>query len=74
MSKKTFKAYIKDLIERAIKTFAEALVAAIGVDAATLGDVDWPVALSTAALATLVSVLLSIASIKVGDKGTASMV
>ena len=46
--------------ERAVKTFAQALVAVIGVGAVGLLDVDWIGALSAALLATVVSVLTSI--------------
>ena len=46
--------------ERGVKTFAQALVAVIGVGAVGLLDVDWIGALSAALLATVVSVLTSI--------------
>lgn len=73
-SKNTIKSFIKELIERAVKTFAQSLVAAIGTTAVALGDVDWALALSTAGLATLLSVLTSIGSMNIGDSGTASVV
>lgn len=73
-SNSTIKSFIKDLIERAIRTAAQSLVAAIGTTAVALGDVDWALALSTAGLSTLLSVLTSIASMNIGDKNTASMV
>lgn len=67
------KNLLKDIIERAIKTFAQSLVA-VGLAGATdLLSVDWVNALSIAGLATLVSVLTSIASSKIGDD-TASVV
>ena len=46
--------------ERAVKTFAQALVAVIGVGAVGLLDVDWLGALSAATLATVISLLTSI--------------
>ena len=46
--------------ERAIKTFAQALVAVIGVGAVGLLDVDWIGAVSAALLATVTSLLTSI--------------
>lgn len=49
----------KGLAERAIKTFFQALVAAIGV-AATLGDVNWLPIISTAGLAALLSAATSV--------------
>lgn len=73
-SNHTIKSFIKDLAERCVKTFAQSLVAAIGTTSVALGDVDWGLALSTAGLATLLSVLTSIASMNIGDKNTASMV
>lgn len=72
-SKHTIKSFIKDLAERAIKTFAQSLVAAIGTTALTFGDVNWGIALSTAGLATLLSVLTSIGSMNIGESGTASL-
>ena len=47
-------------MERAVKTFAQSLVAVIGVGAVGLLDVDWSGALSAALLATVISLLTSI--------------
>ena len=67
------KQLLKDIAERAVKTFAQSLVA-VGLAGATdLLSVDWVNALSIAGLATLVSILTSIASSKIGDS-TASVV
>ena len=63
----------KDTLERAIKTFAESLIASSAM-AVGLEDVDWWHALSVATLATLISVLMSCASLDLGDKGTAGAV
>ncbi len=61
------KAFALATAERAVKTFAQTLVALLSVGATGLLDVDWPVALSAAGLATLLSVLTSIASGTVGN-------
>lgn len=53
-------AFWRGAAERALKTFAQSLVAVIGVDAVGLLDVDWLGALSAATLATVISVLTSI--------------
>ena len=53
-------AFWRGAAERAVKTFAQALVAVIGVGAVGLLDVDWLGALSSATLATVVSLLTSI--------------
>lgn len=56
------KAFINAVIERAIKTFAQSLIA-VGLTGATgILDVDWTGALSAAGLATVISVLTSVAS------------
>lgn len=68
------KQFIKELIERAIKTFAQSLLAYTSVTGVAFGDIDWPLALSVSGVATLTSVLTSIASYNIGDKGTPSAV
>lgn len=64
--------FVKDALERAIKTFAETLLAYFGADAFDVLNANWPNALSVAAGATVLSVLLSVASLKIGNSGTAS--
>lgn len=49
------------VLERGVKTFAQALIAAIGTTAA-LNQVEWRVVLLTAGLAALLSVLTSLAT------------
>lgn len=68
------KEFIKDLVERAIKTFAQVMLGFIGVEGVAFGDIDWLRALSVAGVATLASVLTSVLSYNVGNVGTASMV
>lgn len=74
ITKTKIQAFVYDMAERAIKTFCQVLVATIPTSAITLGDVDWAMVLSASALATLLSVLTSIASYKFGEDGTASIV
>lgn len=61
------KSFVKDLAERAIKTFAQSAVAVLTAGATGVLDVDWMNVLSVSLLATIISVLTSIASGKVGD-------
>lgn len=56
------KSWMKAAGIRAIKTVAQALVAAIG-SSAVLESVDWRVALSTAILAGVLSLLTSVAGL-----------
>ncbi|PLW03994.1 holin [Corynebacterium ulcerans] len=67
------KEFWKDLAERAIKTFAQALLAVLAVGV-PIWDLDWASAMGIAATATLISALSSVASIRVGVQGTASVV
>ena len=54
-------AYFKVLAERAIVTFASALVAVLGAGAVNLLEVPWVDALGTAAGAAFVAILASVA-------------
>lgn len=65
------RQFALDLTERAIKTFAQALIATIAVGT-PIFDLAWGEGLGIAATATVVSVLTSIASVGVGTEGTAS--
>jgi hypothetical protein len=70
-----FTAYFwKSTLERAIKSFAQSLLAVVGVGQVGVLDVSWPMALSTAAMAGLLSVLTSIGSSKVGASDDPSLV
>lgn len=55
---------------RAIKTFAQALIAVIGTGALGILEVDWAQALSVSLMAAVLSILTSIASMPFGEKGT----
>lgn len=52
--------------ERAIKTFAQALVALIGTSAMSIVELDWMQMLGVSATAAVVSILTSIASANFG--------
>lgn len=54
--------------ERAVKTAAQTFVATVGVNAA-LGQIQWAIVGSTTAVAAMLSVATSIASIPVGAPG-----
>jgi hypothetical protein len=56
------KAFLNATLERAIKTFAQSLVALLGVNATGVLDVDWKGGLSAAALAAVISLLTSLGS------------
>lgn len=48
---------------RALKTWAQAMIAAMPTTAATLGGVDWALCLSTACVAAVLSLLTSLAGL-----------
>ena len=60
MSSYTTREFWAGTAERAIKTFAQALLGVLTGGASGLLDVDWVAALSVAGLATLGSVLTSV--------------
>ena len=61
----------KDAAERAIRTTAQALLALWATDVSGVLEVDWVQAGSVAALAALMSVLMSIVATNVGDHESA---
>ena len=67
------KQFWIDVVERAVKTFAQAAVAAIGANATGMLDVDFLAVIGVAGLAAVASVLTSIASAPASTKGTASL-
>lgn len=62
MNTEYMKKWAKAAAVRAIKTVAQAAVAAIGSSAA-MGDVNWPLVASTAALSGVLSLLTSVAGL-----------
>lgn len=67
------KQFWLDLLERAVKTFAQTLLAWLVVDQ-TVWEMDWEQGLGLAATATVASILTSFASLKVATPETASLV
>lgn len=63
------KAFWKGTAERAVRTFAQALIAVFGTEATGLLAVDWPGALSAAGMAAVISVLMSLAASGIGGDG-----
>ena len=60
---KNWKNWIKAAGIRAVKTFAQTALATIGTSAAVMGDVNWLVVGSTAMMASILSILTSIAGL-----------
>ena len=60
---KNFKSWIKSAAIRALKTFAQTFLSLIPMGAAILGDVNWGLALSSAALAAILSIATSAAGL-----------
>lgn len=65
--------FFADAAERAIKTFAQTLLAYFGASALDVLNADWGNALSVAAGAVVLSALTSLLSVKFGNSGTASL-
>lgn len=55
-----WKLWIKAAIVRAVRTFAEAMLAYIGAGAFVLGDVNWMAALSAGAFGFVTAILLAL--------------
>ena len=64
----------RDTSERATKTFAQTLVVILGVGAVDLMSVGWVQALSVSGGSALLSLLSSIASARVGDSDSPSLI
>ena len=63
------KDFVLAVLERALKTFAQALVAVFAAGAVTVLDVDWTQALAVSGTAAVISVLTSIVSANIGNYG-----
>ena len=67
-------SFWKSAAERAIKTVAQALIAVLAATTFDWFHADWKAIAGTAATAGVLSLLSSIASAGIGDKGTPSVV
>ena len=67
------KQFWKDTLERAIKTAAQSALAMLGTHA-LVESVNWITVASVVVMATVCSLLTSVASYNAGDVGTASLV
>jgi hypothetical protein len=68
------KSFLKQLAERAIKTFAQTIVALTGATQMDWVTLDWQHLLITSAIAAGLSILTSIASDKIGPADSPSVV
>jgi hypothetical protein len=64
----------KATAERAVKTFAQSLLAVLSAGSLGLLQVDWVTSLSTAGMTTLLSLLSSVASSRIGSEQDPSAV
>ena len=68
------KVFLLDVTERAIKTFAQVLLSALTMENANVFELSWSQMLKLAVSASVVSVLTSIVSSGLRERGTASLV
>lgn len=65
------REWIRAALIRAVRTFAEAMIAYIGTGAVVLGDVNWIAALSAGAMGAVMAILIALAGlpeVKDGNK------
>lgn len=67
-------AFWKGCIERAVKTFTQALAAFLIANVTGILDVDWKTALSVSLMAPALSALTSLGSVQISPKGSPSLV
>lgn len=63
-----WKAWFKAALIRAVRTFAESMIAYIGTGALILNDVNWIAALSAGGLGFIMAILLALAGLPEVDK------
>lgn len=62
------KEWVKAALIRAIRTFAESMLAYIGTGALILSDVNWIAALSAGAFGFIIAILLALAGLPEVEK------
>lgn len=67
-------SWLLDAAERAAKAFAGALLSVVSLGGVNVLHLDWGQALGLSTTATLISILMSIVSARLGNSGTASLV
>jgi hypothetical protein len=65
--------WLKDAVERAVKTFAQSLLATLTLGGVDVLHLDWGQTLAVGGTAAVISVLTSVVSAGVGNSGTASL-
>ncbi len=63
-----WKKWAAAALIRAIRTFAEAMIAYIGTGAVVLGDVNWLVALSAGGMGFVIAILLALSGLPEVEK------
>lgn len=58
-----FKTWLRAALVRALRTFAESMLAYIGTGAIVLGDVNWIAALSAGGLGAVIAILMAMAGL-----------
>lgn len=62
------KEWVKAALIRAVRTFAESMLAYIGTGALILSDVNWLAALSAGAFGAVIAILLALAGLPEVEK------
>lgn len=63
------REWIRAALIRAVRTFAEAMIAYIGTGAVVLGDVNWIAALSAGAMGAVMAILIALAGLPEVEDG-----
>ena len=71
---KTVTTWTKDTAERVVSSFAEGMLAVLGLDAINVLNADWSTALGVGAGAGVLALLKALAALRIGDPRSASTV